>query len=1071
MDTKSQVVMKITLVLWMSCTLSVVLAQPQSYAQQARHILDATNVKGGLIVHLDCGDGRLTAALCANERHLVYGLGVNMADVSKARQTAARAGLSERVWVDCLENDRLPFAESMVNLLVSENLNGIPMEEVMRVLVPNGVAYLRQGEKWIKTIKPRPAEIDEWTHWLHGPDGNAVAKDLIAGPPQRLKWIAAPLWSRSHDSVPSVTSMVSANGRLFYIVDEAPASMDGSAPDKWALVARDAFNGLELWRVPIPEWGWRSWATEFTVRFTIPTHIPQRLVAVGDRVYVTLGFNAPLTELDAATGEILRTFADTEFTDEILCIDGMLLVSINKARQKPGAQSGDNDSDRHDESAAPTRKWVAAIDVASGTMRWKGGDYVGLRSKTGSMERISHLSMAAGGGQVFFVDGGQIISLSLNDGRELWRAARPEVPEHNMRYNIRITDMGTLVYHDSVLYFAQLNPDRRIDWREIRGRLHAFSAETGKPMWNRECSSWGWGHPADVFVLKDLVWVSGFKDDFYLGLDPKTGEVRRRVSNYEAFDNAHHHRCYRNKATSRFLVTSFRGLEFIDTASGDTDLNHWVRGTCRLGAMPCNGMVYVTPHPCDCYITSKLNGFMGLLPASGSDTVGASEGPRLQKGTAYGKLVSAGRSPASESWPAYRHDAQRSGSTTATLPARLEPLWQVDIGGEPTSPVVADGCVIVAVKDSRRVLALNASTGRELWQYSAGGRIDAPPTIYGNRVVFGCADGHVYCLLAGDGELAWRFRAAPATRLIGAFGRLESAWPVPGSVLIKADTVYCTAGRSSFLDGGIYVWALNVATGEVVKSERLAGDPNMKVDWGRDQTIDTGVLSDVLVEHNGGVYLRQRQLFDKGPQNGIAEHLHATGGLLDDSWFHRTRWFLGGVPYAEYLVFNDGIVCGVRARQKIGGYGGHFTPGAQGFEIFAADLVIRQKSAPRKPAPKPETSNQDPGLRKGRSEMPTVRTPKDRWSRRIPVRPTAMVIAGQTLVVAGHPDEIYPDDPWAAYEHRRGGKLLVFSATDGTTLTEHSLGSTPVLDGMAVAGGRLYVSTVDGKVTCLSGDK
>lgn len=1071
MDTKSHVIMKITLVLWMSCTLSVVMAQPQSYAQQARHILDATNVNGGLIVHLDCGDGRLTAALCANERHLVYGLGVNMADVSKARQTAARAGLSERVWVDCLENDRLPFAESMVNLLVSEKLNGIPIEEVMRVLVPNGVAYLRQGEKWIKTIKPRPAEIDEWTHWLHGPDGNAVAKDLIAGPPQRLKWIAAPLWSRSHDSVPSVTSMVSANGRLFYIVDEAPASMDGSAPDKWALVARDAFNGLELWRVPIPEWGWRSWATEFTVRFTIPTHIPQRLVAVGDRVYVTLGFNAPLTELDAATGEILRTFADTEFTDEILCIDGMLLVSINKARQKPGAQSVDNDSDRHDESAAPTRKWVAAIDMASGTMRWKGGDYVGLRSKTGSMERISHLSMVAGGGQVFFVDGGQIISLSLNDGRELWRAARPEVPEHNMRYNIRITDMGTLVYHDSVLYFAQLNPDRRIDWREIRGRLHAFSAETGKPMWNRECSSWGWGHPADVFVLKDLVWVSGFKDDFYLGLDPKTGEVRRRVSNYEAFDNAHHHRCYRNKATSRFLVTSFRGLEFIDTASGDTDLNHWVRGTCRLGAMPCNGMVYVTPHPCDCYITSKLNGFMGLLPASGSDTVGASEGPRLQKGTAYGKLVSAGRSPASESWPAYRHDAQRSGSTTATLPGRLEPLWQVDIGGEPTSPVVADGCVIVAVKDSRRVLALNASTGRELWQYSAGGRIDAPPTIYGNRVVFGCADGHVYCLLAGDGELAWRFRAAPATRLIGAFGRLESAWPVPGSVLIKADTVYCTAGRSSFLDGGIYVWALNVATGEVVKSERLAGDPNMKVDWGRDQTIDTGVLSDVLVEHNGGVYLRQRQLFDKGPQNGIAEHLHATGGLLDDSWFHRTRWFLGGVPYAEYLVFNDGIVCGVRARQKIGGYGGHFTPGAQGFEIFAADLVIRQKSAPRKPAPKPETSNQDPGLRKGRSEMPTVRTPKDRWFRRIPVRPTAMVIAGQTLVVAGHPDEIYPDDPWAAYEHRRGGKLLVFSATDGTTLTEHSLGSTPVLDGMAVAGGRLYVSTVDGKVTCLSGDK
>jgi hypothetical protein len=229
------------------------------------------------------------------------------------------------------------------------------------------------------------------------------------------------------------------------------------------------------------------------------------------------------------------------------------------------------------------------------------------------------------------------------------------------------------------------------------------------------------------------------------------------------------------------------------------------------------------------------------------------------------------------------------------------------------------------------------------------------------------------------------------------------------------------------------------------------------------------VLSDVLVEHDGAIYLRQRELLGKAPQNGIMKHLHATGGLLDNSWFHRTRWFLGGVPYAEYLVFNEGTVCGARARQKIGGYGGHFTPGSEGFEIFACDLVSQPKSTPRKPAPKPKTSNQDPGLRKGLSDTPTVRAPKDRWSDQIHVRPTAMVIAAQTLVVAGHPDEIYPDDPWAAYEHRKGGKLLTFSMTDGSKLDEYPIESTPVLDGMAVAGGRLYISTFDGKVTCFGG--
>ncbi|MHC4353705.1 MAG: class I SAM-dependent methyltransferase, partial [Planctomycetota bacterium] len=561
------------------------------HVDTASDILNSSQVEGGLIVQIGCGDGRSAIALRANDRYVVYGLDADAAKVAEARRTVREAGLSQSVWVDELEGSRLPFTENMVNLLIAEDLSAVTINEVMRVLVPNGIAFIKRDGKWVSKSKLWPTDIDEWTHWMHGPDGNAVAADTVVGPPRRLKWIAAPLWSRSHDSAPSVTSMVSAQGRLFYIVDEAPASMSGAAPDQWSLVARDAFNGLELWRIPIGQWGWRTWAKQFTVRFTIPTHMPRRLVAVGDRVYVTLGFNAPLTELYAGTGEILRTFEGTQFTDEILCVDGKLIVAINKVRQEPGDKSG---------SPEPVRKWVAAIDADTGKMLWKTGDYVGLRSKTGTMERISHLGMAAGDEQVFFVDGDQIISLNLLDGSEAWRIPRPAVPENKMRYDIRITDMCTLVYHDGIVYFAQLDPDRGIDWREIRGRLHAFTAATGRQIWSRECSSWGWGHPADVFVVNGLVWISGFKDDLYYGLDPKSGDVKRKVSNKRAFDNAHHHRCYSNKATPRYIMTSFRGLEFIDTAGEHTDLNHWVRGTCRLGAFPCNGMVYGTPHPCDC---------------------------------------------------------------------------------------------------------------------------------------------------------------------------------------------------------------------------------------------------------------------------------------------------------------------------------------------------------------------------------------------------------------------------------------------------------------------------------------
>lgn len=1030
-------------------------------AKTVGEILNDTGVTGGLIVKIGCADGQPGINFRANDRCLVYAFDSDAVKVAKARQAVLEAGLCDIIWVDQLDGGRLPFAENMVNVLISENLGSVKMKEVMRVLVPNGIACIKENGKWIKKSKPWPGEIDEWTHWLHGPDGNAVAVDTLAGPPRRLKWIAAPLWSRSHDSVPSVTSMVSAKGRLFYIVDEAPASMSGAAPDKWALVARDAFNGLELWRIPIDEWGWRTWAKQFTVRFTIPTHMPRRLVAVGDRVYVTLGFNSPLTEIDAGTGKVLRTFEGTQFTDEILCVDGRLIVAINKDRQEPGDKSGE---------PAPVHKWVAAINAGSGKMLWKTGDYVGLRSKTGPMERISHLSMAAGDGHVFFVDGDRIISLNLDNGSEAWKIPRPVVPEHKMRYDIRITDMCSLVYNDGMVYFAQLNPDRKIDWREIRGRLHAFSAETGRELWSRECSSWGWGHPADVFVIDGLVWISGFKDDYYYALDPKSGKVKRKVSNKKAFDNAHHHRCYLNKATPNYIVTSFRGLEFINTSGKDTSLNHWVRGTCRLGAIPCNGMVYGTPHPCDCYITSKLNGFVGLLPASENDAVDDSLSPRLKRGPEYGKPVEYEQSSSSENWPMYRHDVERSGSITTDIPAKLESLWQVDLGNDSTSPVVSAGLVIVGLRNSRQVVALDRTNGRELWRFDAGGRIDTPPTICKGRAIFGCADGHVYCLHAENGELIWRFRASPHERLIGAFGKLESAWPVHGSVLVKNSTVYFTAGRSSFLDGGIYAWALDLETGTIISSERLSSDHDMEIAWGRDQTVDTGVLSDLLVAHGDGIYLRQRPVFGTAKQTRIPEHLHSTAGLLDDSWFHRTRWFIGGAAYAEYLVFNDQNVYGVRARQKIGGYGGHFTPGAEGFELFAADMI---KPQPRKPtsntASKPRVSNWQSGRPRGPSQTPTVRKPKDRWSIRIPVRAMAMVIAGDKLFVAGTVDVLYPDNPWASYEGRKGGKLIAFSTVDGSKLAEYDLSEAPIFDGMAAAHGRIYLSARGGKLTCFAG--
>ena len=92
------------------------------------------------------------------------------------------------------------------------------------------------------------------------------------------------------------------------------------------------------------------------------------------------------------------------------------------------------------------------------------------------------------------------------------------------------------------------------------------------------------------------------------------------MSTEKALDNGHHHRCYRNKATeqypchqlSRSGVSGLGGLEISIVIIGS-------EARAAYGVIPCNGLIYSTPHPCDCYISSKLNGFYALAPTSAGD--------------------------------------------------------------------------------------------------------------------------------------------------------------------------------------------------------------------------------------------------------------------------------------------------------------------------------------------------------------------------------------------------------------------------------------------------------------------
>lgn len=153
------------------------------WAKSAQEILKESGIKGGLIVHIGCRDGKLTAAFRANDSYVVHGLDKSTVNVARARKYIRSLGIYGYVSVDKLQGNRLPYAENLVNLLVAEDLGEVSMAEVMRVLCPRGVAHVKRGTTWTKAIKPWPEDIDEWTHYLHGPDGNPVAQDRVVGPP------------------------------------------------------------------------------------------------------------------------------------------------------------------------------------------------------------------------------------------------------------------------------------------------------------------------------------------------------------------------------------------------------------------------------------------------------------------------------------------------------------------------------------------------------------------------------------------------------------------------------------------------------------------------------------------------------------------------------------------------------------------------------------------------------------------------------------------------------------------------------------------------------------------------
>ena len=1073
--------LSVAIIISLTAFLSSASALPES--DLAARIISDTGVKGGFVAHVGCGDGALTAALReAGDGYLVQGLDADAADVAKARARLLAADLYGSASADGWDGKRLPYIDGMVNLLVVEGV--VSKDEITRVLAPRGVAYVKQGRRWTKTVQPVPSEIDDWTHHLYNAQGTMVGKDKKTGPPRRIQWVGGPKWLRNHDFMSSMNAMVSANGRIFYALDEGLRNHI-YLPADWRLIARDAFSGAILWEHKMADWHPQIWPLK-----SGPADLPRKLVAVGDRVYCSMGYNAPVSALDAATGEVIHVYKDTKGAMESIVDGDAIFTLIEPVRQT--VNYGSKQASYGEIGTANKMGWsqkrpareIVAQDLRSGADLWRVTD------------KVAPLSLTACDDRVYYINDTRLVGLDRKSGKELWRSTGKEI-----NAPASTGDAIRVIYDDGVVVVFQGK------------NALAFAADSGKQLWGGGIQPSGHHCPKDLFPIDGLLWSANTGTDQKKGtrftaLDLHTGKVERdlRAKNLPAFPM--HPRCYPSRATESYIMLCGMGTEFYAPDSDTVDVNNHVRGSCIYGVMPANGLLYKPADSCCCYYQSKLEYFTALAPeAEGADPAAPiAEKERLVKGPAYAK-ASADK-PATDAWPMYRRDVARSGSAPALSSTKIDKAWEAKLGGRLTQPIVAEGLALIASIDTHTVHALNADNGKEAWTFTAGGRVDSPPTVHEGTVIFGAADGYVYCLRASDGALVWKYLVALNHSKIVSLQQVESLWPVSGASLVFDGKVHALAGRHMFFDGGLRLAILDAKTGKLV-TEQIYDEREPETGKHLQELITAKympVANPDIFSTDGDYLYMQAQNFDlDGKRVDIApaarrakasgdegKHLFCQTGFLDDVWFHRSFWLYDndtGEGWGNYTDNRKTAVCGrliVHNDERAYAFrsenlGNTLNPRPT-YQLYAADLVPSMTPEKKAPAPAPKKGPDGKRIRvkRGPKGVPGFQS---HWIREAPpILVNAMVLAGDALVIAGPQDyadeaKIFGFTPGAdakidaaleaqdaAWRGKKGGILNIVSTTDGVTIGKHNLDSIPVFDGMSAADGALFISMKNGVV-------
>ncbi len=522
-------------------------------ADLAADALRMTKIDVGLAVHLGTTDGQVEMALADTGRMLVHGLALDDVALVRSRTAIQQRGLYPLASVTRVSSLRaLPYADNMANLLIArpELLKDVPRDEIVRVLAPGGAAYLG-GEV---VTKPRPAGMDDWGHFDHGPDGNGVSHDTLVRQPNQIQWVSGvksiALGGNPAGYDPGAGVRV-AGGRI--CIDYNLRQGAEKRASKSMLACFDAFSGVPLWKIPRDSAvALRRW----------------QLVNDGPFIYTFLQKGGPLVAIDARTGQIARTFADAvgnplpdEATqvrvggDCVVVNIGTGLLVLDNATAKL----------RWKLAAAGLSLLFPSLDVANKRVYVAEAD-----PKPALRSRWPWATVKA------------VLCLDLESGKQIWR--NEDVAGKPVGQLIAVGD------HLALFCGSAIGGRGEGGWiGSIRVKDNKLVGEgTFKVAWNDSMYN--------AVVRDGRIYYAGHTTIYQTPLD--------RIEISKAASQGYNQRCNRFAATDDLFIWGY--VTYLDKAFNGT-LQSVCRSGCALGATPANGMVYFTPSACGCF--TQIRGY------------------------------------------------------------------------------------------------------------------------------------------------------------------------------------------------------------------------------------------------------------------------------------------------------------------------------------------------------------------------------------------------------------------------------------------------------------------------------